>query len=275
MPADDRLLRTTLWTSILIVPVLVSAFVVLYLFPGDTRRLWAWTITPDLTAMVMGGGYLSGAYFFTRVATTRRWHRVGIGFLATTVFTTMLLLATLVHWDRFNHDHVSFWAWLGLYVVTPLLLPALWAANHRTDPGRSALEEVRLHRGLRVVVGVVGVVQLSFAAVMFVRPAAVMGQWPWELTPLTTRTLAAFIAFPAVTWVCFLVDDRWSSFEIPVQTATIGLVLVGVAVLRSGDDLQGAGGRAPLLVASLAATIVALLGLQLAMHSRRRTARPR
>ncbi len=65
----------------------------------------------------------------------RGWHRIGWGFVATTVFTTLLLVATLLHWDRFNHDHVSFWAWLSLYLVTPPLLPLLFVRNRRQDPG--------------------------------------------------------------------------------------------------------------------------------------------
>ncbi len=78
---DDRLLAPTLWTAVMIVPVLVAAWVILYLFPQDTKALWAWTIAPSMTAMVMGGGYLSGAYFFARVATVRKWHRAWPGFI--------------------------------------------------------------------------------------------------------------------------------------------------------------------------------------------------
>jgi len=62
-----------------------------------------------------------------RLLAPTRW--TAAGFLGTTVFTTLLLLATLLHWDRFNHDHVSFWAWLALYVATPVV--ALQVAERR------------------------------------------------------------------------------------------------------------------------------------------------
>lgn len=48
---DDRLLVHTFWTAALIVPVLVAAFVILFRFPGHTRRLWAWTISPEMTSL--------------------------------------------------------------------------------------------------------------------------------------------------------------------------------------------------------------------------------
>lgn len=108
---DDRVLKPTRVISVVIIPVLAAAFVILYLFPGRTGQLWAWEMRPTMTAMVMGGGYLSGAYLSYRAATVRQWHRIGLGFVAITVFTAMLGIATIVHWDRFNHGHVSFWAW--------------------------------------------------------------------------------------------------------------------------------------------------------------------
>ena len=268
---DDRLLAPTLWTAVLIVPVLVAAFAILYLFPGSTQRLWAWTITPPMTAMVMGAGYLSGAYLFTRVATARRWHLVWPGFVSTSVFTAILLAATLLHWDRFNHDHVSFWAWLGLYLATPALLPWLWVLNRRTDPVRPEPGEVGVGRGLRLAGATAGALQLLLALLVLVRPELVMSNWPWKLTPLTARTLSAFLSFPAVTLLCLLFDDRWSSFRIPLQTATVGLVLVALAAVRARGDLGGPGYSVALFVVSLSVAIVLLVALQVGLDRRGRS----
>ena len=268
MTGDDRLLAPTLWTARLIVPVLVAAWVILYLFPHDTAKLWAWTVRPPITAMVMGAGYLAGAYFFARVVTVGSWHRVGWGFVATTVFTTLLLLATLLHWDRFNHDHVSFWAWLGLYLVTPPLLPLLFARNRRHDPGRPNVDDVKVPRSMRAVVITAGAAQLTFALLLFARPTAVIDDWVWPLTPLTARTLSAFLAFLAVLWLCFVVDDRWSSFEIPMQTVTLGLVLVAVAAVLERHDLTGPTAAVRIFSFALAAAIVLLVALQVAMRRR-------
>jgi hypothetical protein len=53
------------------VPFLVVAFAVLYPWPGDTDRLFAWHIRPMITAMVLGSAYLGGAYFFVCAARAR------------------------------------------------------------------------------------------------------------------------------------------------------------------------------------------------------------
>jgi hypothetical protein len=236
----DRLLAPTRWVATGIVPVLGAAFVILYLFADRTMRLWAWMVCPEMSADVIGGGYLAGAYFFTRTSRAAEWHRVGVGFVATTVFASLLLGVTLVEWDVFNHDHVSFWAWLLLYVVTPVLLPVLWWNNRQTDPGRRALAagDVRVPRPVRLAAGVGGAVQLAFAAVIVVSPETVVDAWPWAVDTATLRVMGAFVAFPAVTWLCFLFDDRWSSFRITQHTATIGLALVLIGALRSAGEFR-------------------------------------
>ncbi len=269
---DDRLLAPTRWTARAVIPVLVAAFVILYGFPGETMRLWSWMVCPQMNALLMGGGYLAGAYYFSRVARADEWHRIGAGFVAITVFSTLLMIATLLHWSRFNHDHVSFWAWLALYGSTPVLLPVLWLKNRRTDPGRLSSPDARIPSGLRMAVGVGGALQLAFALVIFVWPGVVEDAWPWALDPATTRAMSAFIAFPAVTWVWFLFDDRWSTFRVTQQTATIGLVLIGLAALRARGEFSTDGWATPLYAVSLVLAIVLNVALYVAMERRARTA---
>ena len=268
---DDRLLAPTRWVAAGVIPVLVAAFVILYGFPERTDRLWGWMICPEMSGLVMGGGYLSGAYLFTRVTRAREWHRVSAGFLATTVFSSILLVTTVLHWSRFNHDHVSFWAWLLLYGTTPVLLPVLWARNQRHDPGTPSAPDTVVPRPLRIAVGLGGAVQLGFAALMFGWPHVADDVWPWPLEVATSRSLSAFVAFPAVTWLLFLFDDRWSSFRITQQTATLGLVLVGLGAVREAGELRD-GWQTPAYAVALVAAIALNVALHVALD--RRAARP-
>jgi len=43
-----------------LVPILALAPVGLYGWHGETERLFAWTIEPDMTPLPMGAGYASG-----------------------------------------------------------------------------------------------------------------------------------------------------------------------------------------------------------------------
>jgi hypothetical protein len=219
----------------------------------------------------MGAGYLAGAFFFTRAARGREWHRVGAGVLATTVFSTLLLATTILHWDRFNHDHVSFWAWLLLYTATPVLLPVLWLRNRRTDPRRVDSSDVAVPRPLRVAVGIGGVLQLTFAASMFVWPSVLAERWPWAIDVVTCRSLSAFVAFPAVAWVLFLFDRRWSSFRITQQTGTLGLALITVGAMRARGDFLTEAWYA-LYVSALIVALILNVVLFVAMERRGRRA---
>lgn len=268
MPAtirDDRVLTTTRIVSIVIVPVLTAAFVILFLFPGQTHELWGWTIRSRMSAMFMGGGYLAGAVFFARAARATEWHRLGPGILATTVFATLLGVATFVNWGEFNHGHVSFWAWTALYVVTPLLLPLLYVKNSVFDPKILQPGDVRVPRPIRVTLSAVGAAQLIFAVLLFARPSLFQAHWPWPLATLPARSLAAFAAFPAVAYLAFAFESRWSALRWPFETAIVGVALIAVGAARSSGNFK-AGTEAVLWRAGLVLVLAMLIGVWLVMR---------
>ena len=134
---DDRVLPVTRGLAAVIVPFLVLAFAVLYPWPTDTDRLFAWTIKPTMTPMVLGAVYLGGAYFFVRATRATQWHTIKAGFPPVATFAGLMGVATLLHWGKFNHHHVAFWIWVALYFTTPfLVLGSGWSTagsrRHRT-----------------------------------------------------------------------------------------------------------------------------------------------
>jgi hypothetical protein len=76
---DDRVFPATRALGVVIVPFLLVAFVALFGFPDDTRHWFAWNVQPTITPLIMGAGYIAGAYFFLRVARETRWHRIRSG----------------------------------------------------------------------------------------------------------------------------------------------------------------------------------------------------
>ena len=84
----------------------------------------------------MGAGYIGGSWLFIHTAVGKHWHRIQAGFPAVTFFTWAMLAATLLHWDRFSHGRLGLTLWLILYIITPVLVPALWLYNRGTDPGQ-------------------------------------------------------------------------------------------------------------------------------------------
>ena len=255
---DDRVLRVTRWSGYVIAPVLFLAFVSLYGFPGDTAVYFAWEINPNLTPLLMGAGYGAGTYFFYRVVTIGEWHRVHVLFPGIAVFTVAMAIATYLHWDAFNHGHFSTWLWVFLYVATPVLIPALWVYNGRTDPGARAADGAVVPPAVRWISGAVGIVLTVAIVVLFVFPDPMIERWPWAVSPLTSRVLLGWAAVFSVVSVYFAFETRWSAARIPIESLVIwfGLMLFGFA--RSWNDVDATN---PILWVVLGGVTIYLAGL--------------
>ncbi|MEA2522638.1 MAG: hypothetical protein QOI81_2284 [Actinomycetota bacterium] len=265
---DDRILPFTRVVAAVVIAILVLAFIVLFLSPNDTDRRFAWTIQPSMTAMLMGAGYGSALYFFVRVVTERRWHRVALGFIPTTVFTWMMLGATFLHSEKFRHGSAPFLLWLWIYLVTPLLVPAVWFVNRSHDPGTREEDDPSYPSWMRPAMAAAGVGMSLIAAWMYVLPASAISVWPWMLTPLTARAVAAFVALPGVGWLMIASDERWSSARVLLGTISIGLVLLLVAVARAWNEFDHRSAFTYVYVAGLVGTLAAVGALGAWMHGR-------
>jgi hypothetical protein len=259
---DDRVFTGTRVLGAVIVPFLVVAFVALYGFPDDTRHWFAWDVQPRITPLIMGAGYIAGAYFFVRVALETRWHRIQVGFLPVTAFTLFMAIGTFNHLDRFATAHVAFWIWVGLYVTTPILVPLAWWRNRATDPGTPEPGEPSLPGVVRPVLLVAGAAQSAVALVLLLSPATMIEHWPWQLTPLTAQTLGGWFALPGVTALMMGLDGRWSAIRITLESQLIGLGLILLGTARAWDDVDTSNALAYVFVAGIGGLFVALLVLE-------------
>ncbi len=168
---SDRILLVTRVVAIVIVPFLVVASILLFGFPDRTGELFAWAIGPPLSAYMLASAYVGGVWFFVGVAVTKGWHRVAPGFPAVVVFAGALLVATLLHLDRFSQN-LSFFTWVVLYATTPFIVAWLWWMQRLADDGRMAEPDSRVPRAVRAVMLAVGAASLVTGAVMFLAPDA-------------------------------------------------------------------------------------------------------
>jgi hypothetical protein len=267
---DDRVFPETRLLGAVIVPFLIVAFALLYFFPDDTRHWFAWDVQPTITPLMMGAGYIAGAYFFVRVARETRWHRIHVGFLPVTAFTLFMAIGTFNHLDRFATAHVAFWIWVALYVVTPVLVPLAWWRNRATDPGTPEPGEPSLPGFVRPVLLTAGAAQSAVALVLLLSPSTMIEHWPWLLTPLTAQTLGGWFALPGVTALMMGLDGRWTAIRITLESQLIGLALILLGTLRAWDDVDTSNALAYVFVAGIAGLFVSLLALEWYMLVRTR-----
>ena len=254
--SGDRVHRYTWWLSVALIPFLVAASFLLYLLPGNTEQHFAWTIDPPLTALFLGSAYVGGIWFFARVLTVRRWHRVKYGFPAVLLFASLLTIATIVHWDRFHFGHISFLTWVTLYVTTPVLVVLVLVRNWREDPGTPEEADVVLPGPVRAALALLGAAALAAGLALFLFPAAFAELWAWNLTPLTGRIVGTVLTLPGMVNLWLLVDARWSAFRWMFQAQLVSLLFILGALVLGGGDLQWSRPTAPLFVAGIAASAV-------------------
>lgn len=240
-----RMLLASMRTLLVVAGVLVFlAGVQLFVFPLRTARYFAWTIDVPMTAVFLGAAYWSSLAFEWSAARRRLWCDARIAVPTVFVFTTLTLVATLLHVDKFHFGpaHPGWtravtWAWLAIYAVVPVLMLVLLVAQSRA-PGVDRPRAHLLPWWILAVVAVEAVVLFGIGVALFAAPARTAGWWPWPLTPLTARAVGAWCLGlgVAAAQACVERDVR------RLRPAALAFVVFGllqaVALLRHGDVLD-------------------------------------
>lgn len=267
---DDHIYRETRWLCAIIVPFLVAAFYILYLHPNETKELFAWPIKPSMSARMLAAAYIGGVFFFTRAMFAHRWHHIKLGFLPVTAFASAMGIATFLSWDKFTHDHISFFTWVALYVITPFLVVGTWLRNRRTDPGTPDPQDVILSQPVRYALGAVGALTSVIGILLFLQPDFMISIWAWTLTPLTARVVGGMFALPGLVGLGMAFDARWSSARITLQSQVVSIAFILLAAALSWADFNQSRPSTWLFVGGLTVLLIALPILFLFMESQLR-----
>ena len=233
---NDSIFPLTRAIAAVVVLFLVTAFGILFFLPDRTGELFAWAIKPHMSSMFIGSAYLGGAWILAQAAYGKRWHRVQAVFPAVTVFTTAMLIATLLHWDRFSLGTIPFLAWLILYIISPFLIPALWFYNRRTDSNLPEESDLTVSITARFITRIFGTLVLVFVLLGFIFPNLLIPIWPWKLTPLTARVLCGWLSVIGTGAWAISLDPRWTAWRAILEGIFLAYSLIFVAALMNPAD---------------------------------------
>lgn len=210
----------------------------LFVFTERTERYFAWTIEPSLTAAFLGASYWSSAAFELSAARQRRWDRARIAVPTVFVFTSLTLVVTLVHLDRFHlgsefelATQAVTWAWIAIYAVVPVLMAVVWWRQSRV-PGTDVARSAPLGRGVRALVVAQAVLLLGIGLPLLVVPTWAAPAWPWELTALTGRAIGAWLTSLGVAAVHALVEGDVERVQPAARAWVVFAVLQAWALVR-------------------------------------------
>jgi hypothetical protein len=255
----DQITLETRVAGGVVILVLLLAFIALYILPDQTATDFAWTIIPPTSAILMGAGYIAGAYFFVRVITEKQWHRVQAGFLAITVFTVCMFAATLLHLSRFHQGTFNFYLWTIIYALTPFIVPFLWWRNRPNASHDLEANDLHFSSPIRWLMGFVAVLGGLTFLILFIQPSLVIPIAPWKLTELTARVFAGWSILALTTILTIALDGRWSATRILLESALTGTVFSLLALPRMWSDFDQSKPMSYIFVASIPVALVALL----------------
>jgi len=206
----------------------VVAGPILYLFPYNTGSYFAWEIANPLTPIFMGASYLAGIGNLMAVRADR-WSLARVQLPAILTFTLTMLVATLLHIPIFNWSHPIAWAWLAVYIVSPVAAAIVFIQGERGFQA-PVFESQPLPASFSLVMRTLGGIYGLLGLALFLAPGSFASAWAWTLTPLTSRVLGGwFLSSTALQWML--------SQQTTLHTARVGLL---ATVVVTGLLLVGA-----------------------------------
>jgi hypothetical protein len=215
----------------------------LFIFSDFTAQYFAWTIKPSLTAATLGAAYWASCALEIAAARERLWAPARIAVPAVFIFTTITLIVTILHLDRFHlsaADPLSrnaAWAWLIVYVSVPPLMLGAWIVQART-PGSMPPRQQPLGTAITICAALIALVFTPIGIALLFAPQMVIPAWPWALTPLTARAIGAWGFALGIA----MIHAIWERDYSRVRVATWGIATFGllelIAIARYPADIK-------------------------------------
>lgn len=219
------------------------AGLLLFLFPERTETLFAWTIARGDTAAFIGACFLGFSLLSFLCYGVAEWRGVRHCYLGTLAFVTTMTVTTLFHLDQFNFGGgepvamVMAWGWTAVYLVAPVGGGLLLSRQLR-EPGSDVGPATPIVPGLRYLYLAQGTLLAVVGVVLFLAPGRAETLWPWPLTTLTARAVAAFLLGLGVMLVGVGREDAAEILEPPGAACWWTALLAGMAVTRFEGSVE-------------------------------------
>lgn len=221
--------------------VLVAGFQT-FVLSEQTDRFFAWTIRLPLMAAFLGAGYWASGVLELLSARQRTWAGARPGVPAVWLFTTLTMIASVIHYDVFRTESFWAWAWFNVYASVPVALGVVWMLQLRrrvADPPPSGA----LSPALRAACVLHVLLLLPLGIALFLAPGWADGVWPWPLTPLAGRATGAWLIGWSVVLLGVLRDNDRERTFVPALSYAIWGALALLAIARYSGSLDWGAGR--------------------------------
>jgi hypothetical protein len=213
----------------------LAAILAVFLFPEQTDSNFAWPVKPPVMAALLGAFYLATAVMLVASLFQRWWERVRVIILPSAAFTTLELLVTLLHWDRFKVGTLPFTVWFASYILPPLVFAFLyWWQQRRSTPVGTGVT-APLPSWVRRLCAVNGGILVAVFLLVLAVPDLLVPRGPWMLTPLTTRALCGWAVALGLLLLSIRAENDWRR----ARLATLMPITLGPALLLQLARFRG------------------------------------
>ena len=240
----------------------------LFVLTEHTDDYFAWTINPPLTAAFLGANYWGSAVLALLSAQERTWAVARLTMPGIFVAGTLLLLATFLHIEPFHMDTVRGWLWVILYALLPPSVVVLVAMQHRLG-GHDAPRRAPLPAPARLILLAQALVLLGVGALLFVAPGETASIWPWTLSDLAARAIAAWLLASGTTTLVSVHADDWSRLRAPMMGYAAIAALQLLALARYWDTLEDDASGWAYVAFIVSVLAVGIYGSVMSLRSRR------
>ncbi len=215
----------------------------LFFLSDKTDLYFSWTIQSTLMAATLGAFYFGAMTFGILTSREKAWANVRGPAFGLFAFIVLTLVATLLHLDRFHLGsemlvtRTSAWLWMSVYSVLPVLMLIALVLQARVlgaDPRRtSALPAwVRLLLLLHALAGIL------LGGWLFFAPSSLIPAWPWALTPLTARALAAWLFALGIVGLQAILENDWQRNRIMAAGFCVSASMALLALVRFSSQMN-------------------------------------
>lgn len=165
----------------------------LFLLPTLASAQWPWQITPFNT-FFLAAVYIASFAGVTVLLWAGRWAPARLGLWMLVVYTTPVLIISVLYLGRFDFHRWATWAWFFLFIVIPLNSVYQLYLYRRLQP----VNPILLLSLLKWYLLVQAVALSLYALALLLAPVASTAFWPWHVDEFHGRMYSAIFLTGAV-----------------------------------------------------------------------------
>ena len=185
--------------------------------------------------------------------------------LPTALFCTVQLATTFLHWDKFSVGTAPFYIWFASYLLPPPIFVAAYLWHQRRASSKPLESDRALPIWLKRLLVTLGGFLTLAAVLVFFYPPGLISIFPWQLTPLTARSLSGWLMVVGTLMLSLSIENDRTRARLATPMFILILPALLLQMLRYAGQVDWS--NLVLWIGLILFAVIAFCGLYLANGS--------